>query len=156
MFILSGAPSLGGGVSWRLGGLVEGPACVEEQEFFKTPVPPMPTSRTPEVILVWLDTPLPEGREFLWGTDLCQLSSQRVCQKPLSHSLDIEPAVTFTQNICCAIHIGIEYSSVTGTVKSPLDALITKLLVLMRTVPNGNLIAIKKTGFRGVGFLRAR
>ena len=54
-----------------------------------------------------LTLPTPKGGGFLRGTHSRELDSQRVRQKPSSHSLEIESMVTFAQDIRRAVGVGI-------------------------------------------------
>ena len=55
-----------------------------------------------------LTPPTPKGGGFLRGTHSRELYSQRVRQKPSSHSLDIESVVTFAQDVGRSVGLGME------------------------------------------------
>ncbi len=55
-----------------------------------------------------LTLPTPKGGGFLRGTHSRELYSQRVRQKPSSHSLDIESVVTFAQDVGRSVGLGME------------------------------------------------
>ena len=55
-----------------------------------------------------LTLPTPKGGGFLRGTHSRELYSQRVRQKPSSHSLDTESVVTFAQDVGRSVGLGME------------------------------------------------
>ncbi|PSR32111.1 MAG: hypothetical protein C7B46_15595, partial [Sulfobacillus benefaciens] len=79
----------------------------------------------------------------LRGTDLRQLYSQRVCQKPPSHSLITdESMVTFVQDVRRTIDVRIQCAPVFRAVQSTFDSFTTKFNVLVIAVPDRDWITV--------------